>query len=66
MKDKRLHSCWTKGGCVFVKRTESDGPVLVHDHMSLTARNEIVDLVPAHVDSTLTFLITLVRSTYDK
>jgi len=37
VKDKRLHSCWTSGGSVVVKRTEAGKPSVVHDHISLIA-----------------------------
>jgi len=37
VKDKRLHSCWTNGGCVFVKQTEAEKPTAVYDHTTLIA-----------------------------
>jgi len=35
VKDKRLYSCWTNGGCVFVKGTEAEKPTAVYDHTTL-------------------------------
>jgi len=37
VKDRRLHSCWTSGGYVYVKRTETGKPTAVTDHNSLMA-----------------------------
>ena len=37
VKEKRLNSCWTAGGVVFVKRLETDKPVPVRDIAALKA-----------------------------
>ena len=37
IKEGRLHSCWTSGESVVVKRTETGKPTYVHDHASLLA-----------------------------